>query len=88
MVYEWTSADATPWAAVPAAYSSKNLLVPGPVRGAVAGQLNTLKLRAFIKGYEAQASESTMQLMAQGSPLTARLRGPTGDFKATATVSC
>lgn len=86
VVYEWTSTDATPWQAIPAPYNSKNLVMPGPVRGATAGQAYGLKLRAYIAGHADQASEATVLLRAQGSPRVARLRGPTGDFKETATV--
>jgi hypothetical protein len=86
VVYEWTSADATPWSAIPVGYNRKTLLVPGPIRGAIDGQVNTIKLRAYISGNAGAASEATVQLKALGAPLAARLRGPTGDFKSTATM--
>ncbi|GMH45508.1 hypothetical protein BSKO_13465 [Bryopsis sp. KO-2023] len=80
--YLWISTDASPWGAIPEdGYNRKNLVVKGPV-DASPGQQYSLRLVAYLLdssgGLQGQSSLD-VQMTALGSPLVAKLDGPTGD---------
>ncbi|GMH45547.1 hypothetical protein BSKO_13504 [Bryopsis sp. KO-2023] len=80
--YLWISTDASPWGAIPEdGYNRKNLVVKGPV-DASPGQKYGLRLVAYLLdssgGLQGQ-SLLDVQMTALGSPLVAKLDGPTGD---------
>lgn len=83
--YTWESIDDTPWAAVPANYKRKDLVIAAPVPGVAAGDSKKLRLRAKFVGSSLE-STAEVTLLAIGSPLVAALKGPSGDIKNDRTI--
>jgi hypothetical protein len=82
--YNWESLDS--WTAIPAGgYALKDLVLPPPVP-AEAGQTYKLRLSARFEGSTTGAT-ATVSLTAVGSPLTARLLGPSGDIMGDTAIS-
>lgn len=78
--YSWT--PATAWDAIPAGYSKKDLVIPGPVAGIAAGQsINVTVTAKFTGATAADATTAVVTLTALASPLRANLKGPQGDVK-------
>jgi len=76
VTYTWESLDG--WSGIPpGGYALKNLVLPPPVP-AEAGQAYRLRLTARFTGSTAAATADAL-LVAIGSPLSARLLGPSGD---------
>ncbi|KAF8061401.1 hypothetical protein HT031_004492 [Scenedesmus sp. PABB004] len=81
--YRWESLDG--WAAVPAGYAKKDLVLPGPV--AIPGnQTRLVSLSAYFTGKASGATNMTFTLVALPSDLTAVLKGPSGDVPAARTI--
>lgn len=83
VVYSWTSLDG--WAAVPANYQLKDLVIPGPVPGVSAGEQKTVQLAVSFEN-SAVVARSNVTLEAVGSALVARLKGPSGEVPNTRTI--
>jgi hypothetical protein len=83
--YAWESIDDTPWAAVPANYKRKDLVIAAPVPGITAGDTKKLRLRAKFVGSSLE-STAEVTLVAIGSPLIADLKGPSRDIRNDRTI--
>jgi hypothetical protein len=77
--WRWSSA----WAAVPAGYARKDLVIPGPVAG-VSGpdDVKTVTLTAAFADNPGAAVSYAITLVPLLSPVKAVLRGPSGDVRA------
>lgn len=65
---------------MPTAYKKKDLVLPGPVPGVTNGQRITVQLTAnFVGGVD--KTQVNVTLVAAGSQLVAKLKGPSGDIK-------
>ncbi len=66
---------------VPAALATRRTLrVPGPILGLVHGTVYNITLTSKFAG-SANSAQDSVLITAQGSPLKASLRGPSGDVK-------
>jgi hypothetical protein len=84
--YTWESIDTpTPWAAIPANYKRKDLVIAAPVPAVTAGDTRKLRLRAKFVGSSLE-STAEVTVVAIGSPLVADLKGPSGDIKNDRTI--
>lgn len=83
--YKWESLDTPAWSAIPADYKRKDLVVRPPLSGVSAGDVKKIRLTASFRNRDSKASVD-VELTAEGSPLQAQLKGPSGSVRGDRTL--
>lgn len=73
------------WSAIPADYKRKDLVVRPPLSGVSAGDVKKIRLTASFRDSDSKASVDVV-LTAEGSPLQAQLKGPSGSVRGDRTL--
>lgn len=78
--YLWQSLDTAGWSAIPDGYKRKDLVIRLPLSGLAPGDVRVVRLTANFKNSASKAIVD-VTLTAEGSPLQAVLRGPSGSIR-------
>lgn len=83
--YTWESLDTPAWSAIPEGYKRKDLVLRPPLSGVSVGDTKRVRLTAKFKN-SASSAVVDVTLTAEGSPLQAQLRGPSGSVRGDRTI--